>query len=167
MVLHGTPALRVLCRATRRAGLRPMRRARGLLHAPASLLRDARLLGRWLRLRRHALLLARGSCRFGGELVRPLFGGEGLGELFEVAAEGGFEVVGGYADAVVGYSSLREVVCADLRRAVAGTDLRLAEGAFLLGPFAHLAVEVCMRPWLSVLGTRWTLCVPPSCLKTE
>src|ERR687896_319096 len=35
------------------------------------------------------------------------------------------------------------------------------------GRTATVAVEVCMRPWLSVLGTRWTLCVPPSCLKTE
>src|SRR5215212_809072 len=86
-------------------------------------------------------VLARGSCRFGGEFVRPLLGGEGLRELLEVAAEGGLEVVGGYADAMVGYSSLREVVCADLRRAVAGADLRLAEGAFLLGPFAHLAFQ--------------------------
>src|SRR5215211_6796153 len=87
------------------------------------------------------IVLARGSCRFCGELVRPLFGSESLGELFEVAAEGGFEVVGGDADAVVGDASLREVVCADLRRAVAGTDLRLAEGAFLLGPFAHLTFQ--------------------------
>src|SRR5918994_505599 len=110
MVRHRTPALRVLCRATRRAGLRPM-------------------------------LLARGSCRFGGELVRPLFGGEGLGELFEVAAEGGFEIVGGNADAVIGDASLREVVGTDLGRAVAGADLRLAEGAFLLGPLAHLAFQ--------------------------
>src|ERR671921_2190723 len=87
------------------------------------------------------IVLARGSCRFCGELVRPLFGSEGLGELFEVAAEGGFEVVGGDADAVVGDASLREVVCADLRRAVAGPDLGLAEGAFLLGPFAHLTFQ--------------------------
>src|SRR5215203_705774 len=86
-------------------------------------------------------VLARGPCRFSGELVCPLLGGEGLGELFEVAAEGGFEVVGGDADAVVGDASLREVVCADLRRAVAGTDLRLAERAFLLGPFANLAFQ--------------------------
>src|SRR5829696_2972328 len=86
-------------------------------------------------------VLARGPCRFSGELVCPLLGGEGLGELFEVAAEGGFEVVGGDADAVVGDASLREVVCADLRRTVAGTDLRLAEGAFLLGPFAHLTFQ--------------------------
>src|SRR5215210_3081436 len=86
-------------------------------------------------------VLAWGPCRFCGELVCPLLGGESLGELFEVAAEGGFEVVGGDADAVVGDASLREVVCADLRRAIAGTDLRLAEGAFLLGPFAHLTFQ--------------------------
>src|ERR671913_1590843 len=86
-------------------------------------------------------VLARGSCRFSGELVCPLLGGEGLGELFEVAAEGGLEVVGGDADAMVGDASLREVVRTDLRRAVAGADLRLAEGAFLLGPFAHLAFQ--------------------------
>src|SRR5688500_11315355 len=86
-------------------------------------------------------VLARSSCRFGGELVCSLFGGEGLRELFEVAAEGGLEVVGGDADAVVGDASLREVVRSDLRRAVAGTDLRLAEGAFLLGPLAHLAFQ--------------------------
>src|SRR5215217_1184113 len=36
--------------------------------------------------------LARGSRRFGSELVRPLFGGEGLRELFQVAAEGYLEV---------------------------------------------------------------------------
>src|SRR5215210_5626530 len=85
--------------------------------------------------------LARGSCRFGGELVRPFFGGECLGELFEVAPEDGLEVVGGDADAMVGYASLREIVRADLGGAVAGTDLRLPEGAFLLGPLAHLAFE--------------------------
>src|SRR5215212_6226243 len=85
--------------------------------------------------------LARGSCRFGGELVCPLFGGERLRKLFEVAAEGGLEVVGGDADAVVGNPPLREVVRTDLRRAVACTDLRLAEGTFLLGPFAHLAFQ--------------------------
>src|SRR5215207_5933590 len=86
-------------------------------------------------------VLAWGSCRFCGELVRPLFGGESLRELFEVAAERGLEVVGGDADAVVGDTSLREVVCTDLRRAVAGADLRLAEGPFLLGPFAQLAFQ--------------------------
>src|SRR5215212_11266315 len=86
-------------------------------------------------------VLARGSCRFGGELVCPLFGGERLRKLLEVAAEGGLEVVGGDADAVVGNPSLREVVRTDLRRAVACTDLRLAEGTFLLGPFAHLAFQ--------------------------
>src|SRR5215212_8999885 len=86
-------------------------------------------------------VLARGSCRFGGELVCPLLGGEGLRELLEVAAEGGLEVVGGDADTVVGDASLREVVRTDLRRAVAGADLRLTEGAFLLGPFAHLALQ--------------------------
>src|SRR5215207_2661289 len=86
-------------------------------------------------------VLAWGSCRFCGELVRPLFGGEGLRELFEVTAEGCLEVVRGDADAVVGDPSLWEVVCTDLRRAVAGTDLRLAEGAFLLGPFAQLAFQ--------------------------
>src|SRR5215208_2433646 len=85
--------------------------------------------------------LARGSCRFGGELVCPLFGGERLRKLFEVAAEGGLEVVGGDADAVVGNPPLREVVRTDLSRAVACTDLRLAEGTFLLGPFAHLAFQ--------------------------
>src|SRR5919107_2846829 len=42
---------------------------------------------------------------------------------------------------MVGDTSLREVVCTDLRRAVAGADLRLAEGPFLLGPFAHLAFQ--------------------------
>src|ERR671913_164104 len=86
-------------------------------------------------------VLARGSCRFSGELVRPLLGSEGLGEFFEVAAEGGLEVVGGDADAMVGDASLREVVRTDLRRAVAGAHLRLAEGAFLLGPFAYLAFQ--------------------------
>src|SRR5919112_3800679 len=133
------PAPHALCRVARRAGLRPMPRARGRRHAPASLPRDVRLPWRWLRLRRHALLLARGPCRFGGELVCPLLGGQGLGELFEVAAEGGLKVVGGDADAVVGDASLREVIRADFRRTVAGTDLGLAEGAFLLGPLAHLA----------------------------
>src|SRR5215212_5287580 len=86
-------------------------------------------------------VLARGSSRFCSELVRPLLGGESLRELLEVAAEGGLEVVGGDADAMVGYSSLRKVVCADLRRAVAGADLRLTEGAFLLGRLAHLAFQ--------------------------
>src|SRR5918993_1077048 len=134
-------APRALRRVARRAGLRPMRRARGRQLALVSRLRYVRLLGRWLRLRRHALFLARGSCRFCGEFVCPLLGGEGLRELFEVAAEGGLEVVGGDADPVIGYSSLREVVRADLRRAVACSDLRLAEGAFLLGSFAHLAFQ--------------------------
>src|SRR5688500_7987439 len=87
------PAPHAPRRAARRAGLRPMRRARVRWHDPASLLRYGRLLGRWLGLRRNAPL-ARGSRGFGGELIRPLFGGEGLGELFEVAAEGGLEVVG-------------------------------------------------------------------------
>src|SRR5688500_2538960 len=134
-----TPAPRALCRVTRRVEPRPTRRARVRRRAPTSPPRDVRLLGRWLRLRRHAPFLARGSCGFSGELVCPLLGGEGLREPFEVAAEGGLEVVGGDADAVIGNASLREVVCADLRRAVAGTDLGLAEGAFLLGPLAHLA----------------------------
>src|SRR5215210_5199762 len=116
-------ALRAPRRAARRAGLRPMRQARGLLHGRAGRRRYGQLLGRWLPLRRRAQLLARDSCRFGGELVCPL-----------LAAEGGFEVVGGDADTVVGDPSLREVVSADLRRAVAGTDLRLPEGALLLGP---------------------------------
>ena len=31
---------------------------------------------------------------------------------------------------------------------------------------ATVAVEVWMRPWDSVSGTRWTRCVPPSYLKT-
>ena len=35
------------------------------------------------------------------------------------------------------------------------------------GSTATVAVEVWMRPWDSVLGTRWTRCVPPSYLKTE
>src|SRR5215210_903975 len=86
-------------------------------------------------------VLARGSCRFGGELVGPFFCGEGLGEFLEVAAEGGLEVVGGDADAMVGDASLREVVRADLGGAVAGADLCLAESALLFGPFAHLAFQ--------------------------
>ena len=32
---------------------------------------------------------------------------------------------------------------------------------------ATVAVEVWMRPWLSVLGTRWTRCTPDSNLRTE
>ena len=35
------------------------------------------------------------------------------------------------------------------------------------GSTATVAVEVWIRPWLSVFGTRWTLWVPPSCLKIE
>ena len=35
------------------------------------------------------------------------------------------------------------------------------------GMTATVAVEVWMRPWLSVSGTRCTRCVPPSYLKTE
>ncbi len=34
------------------------------------------------------------------------------------------------------------------------------------GITATVAVEVWMRPWLSVSGTRCTRCVPPSHLKT-
>src|SRR5918999_477625 len=136
-----TPAPRALCRVTRKVETRPMRRARVRRRAPTSPPRDVRLLGRWLRLRRHALFLARGSCSFSGELVCPLLGGEGPGEPFEVAAECGLEVVGGDTDAMIGDASLREVVRADLRRAVTGTDLGLAEGAFLLRPFAHLAFQ--------------------------
>src|SRR3954454_5706319 len=86
-------------------------------------------------------VLAGGSRSFGGELVRPLLGGEGLRELLEVAAEGRLEVVGGDAYAVVGDASLREVVGADLRRAVARAYLGLAERALLLGPLAHLAFQ--------------------------
>src|SRR5829696_7925014 len=87
------------------------------------------------------IVLARGSRRFGSELVRPLLGGERPRELFEVTAEGGLEVVGGDADAVVGYAPLREVVGADLGRAVARADLGLPQGALLLGPLAHLALQ--------------------------
>src|SRR5215213_1901002 len=85
--------------------------------------------------------LAGGSCRFGGKLVGPLLGCEGLRELLEVAAEGCLEVVGRDADAVVGYAPLREVVGADLRGAVARADLGLPEGALLLGTLAHLAFQ--------------------------
>ena len=35
------------------------------------------------------------------------------------------------------------------------------------GRTATVAVEVWMRPWDSVSGTRWTRCVPPSNLKIE
>ena len=34
------------------------------------------------------------------------------------------------------------------------------------GMTATVAVEVWMRPWLSVAGTRCTRCTPPSCLNT-
>jgi hypothetical protein len=30
------------------------------------------------------------------------------------------------------------------------------------GMIATVAVDVCTRPWLSVAGTRWTLCTPAS-----
>ena len=36
-----------------------------------------------------------------------------------------------------------------------------------LGQHRDVAVEVWMRPWDSVSGTRWTRWVPPSYLKTE
>src|SRR5215210_5692237 len=42
---------------------------------------------------------------------------------------------------MVRYPSLREVVGADLRGAVARPDLRLTEGALLLGTLAHLAFQ--------------------------
>ena len=35
------------------------------------------------------------------------------------------------------------------------------------GSTATVAVEVWIRPWDSVSGTRWTRCVPPSNLNTE
>src|SRR5215208_3580123 len=49
--------------------------------------------------------------------------------------------MGGDADAVIGDTSLWEIVGADLRRAVARAYLGLAERAFLLGPLAHLAFQ--------------------------
>src|SRR3712207_1111675 len=76
--------------------------------------------------------LTGGSGGLSGELVGPLLGSQCLGELFKVAAQGCLEVVGGHADAVVGYAPLREIVGAHLRRAVAGADLGLAEGTLLL-----------------------------------
>src|SRR5918992_4156334 len=87
------------------------------------------------------LSLAEGSGGLGGELVGPLLGGEGLGELFELAVQDGLEVVGGQADPVVGYAALREVIGADLRRAVAAADLREPHGPLLLPALAHLALQ--------------------------
>src|SRR3712207_2888560 len=70
-----------------------------------------------------------GSGGLGGEPVGPLLGGEGLSELIEFAVQDGLEVVGGEADAVVGYAPLREVVGAHLRRAVAGPDLQIGRAS--------------------------------------
>src|SRR5215210_3979087 len=86
-------------------------------------------------------LLARGSGGLGGEPVGPLLGGESLGKLVELAVQDGLEVVGGDADTVVGYAPLREVVGADLRRAVTGPDLREPHCSFLLPALAHLTLQ--------------------------
>src|SRR4028118_2029616 len=84
---------------------------------------------------------AGGSRGLRGELLGALLSGPGRRARFAAAAEGGLEVVGGDADAVVRDAPLREVVGADLRRAVAGAHLGLAEGALFLGPLLHLACE--------------------------
>src|SRR4051812_39851877 len=67
--------------------------------------------------------LSGGSSGFGGKAVGPLLSGQRLRELFEVTSQGALEVVGGQADTVVGNAALREIVGADLRRAVTRADL--------------------------------------------
>src|SRR5687767_8686191 len=51
---------------------------------------------------------------------------EGLDQLRDLAVQDALQLVQGEADAVVGHAVLGIVVRADLRRAVAGADLRLA-----------------------------------------
>src|SRR5215208_3278796 len=230
-------APRVLCRVARRAELRPMRRAQGRRHAPASLLRDARLPWRWLHLRRHAplqpgvpaasaaslsaLSLAARACvnssRSPPRVASRLW--EVTPTRWSVIRPCGKLYVRTFAERspVPTCAWRRAPSCSALSRISRSSslDFRILMACSLFwswlfsfwqvttspvglcviltaesvvftlwppGPLgrypststssasgrtATVAVEVCMRPWLSVLGTRWTLCVPPSCLKTE
>ena len=72
-----------------------------------------------LRLRSHANGL---GLKFLRLIMRP----QGVDELIDLAFHHEIELVNGQADAMVGYAILLEVICADLLRAVAGTDHRFA-----------------------------------------
>src|SRR5436189_1138717 len=85
----------------------------------------------------------------GGSAFEPLAALEvpqRLGELVELAGQDRVEVVGRVPDAVVGHAALREVVGADLLRALARADLGTALGCFgrlLLGQL--LLVQACSQ----------------------
>src|SRR5688572_15395457 len=70
--------------------------------------------------------IASHSRTLGLERVGLIVGAQGLDDVAEVAVHHRREVVAGEADAVIGDAVLREVVRADLLRAIAGADQRAA-----------------------------------------
>src|SRR5674476_809880 len=81
------------------------------------------------------------SPRLDAELLAPVLGGQGLGELVELALHHLGDAVAGEPDAVVAHAVLREVVGADLLGAVAAADHGAARCAALLVLLRLLELE--------------------------
>ena len=65
-------------------------------------------------------------------------GGEGVDDLIEIAVHHGIQLIQGQTDAVIGQSSLREIVSSDALIAHAGADLAAALSGIFVQQFLLL-----------------------------